>query len=469
MNRIIPILGVLLILSASGSRSATGQVGAAAASGYLTVGEIQQGLNDALTSVQQATLTAGGEVRASGNSLQANIQNVLADIDAKFAHRSNVAYTQLDGEERQFMSDARELIFRSQEAAIALTTQTGDQARETIGDADITAYDTSYSLPCRTQIPRVVYWTPSLAVANGETMVVNVHGNFLNFGAGAIVLVNGKPGGFTRSDHVISIVIPSSMVQRVTDKSALSIAITGLQERVLEPRWIAFFGCSETYKPWQSTSLTVTLVPRVSYRVEGRLWATYATWSSPFTFQSGTLNQDDDNCNANREVGFAICVPDPQNMRAVSGTGTVKSKSNSSTWGPPKLSGTTCVNFPAHLEGSGYQYILGVKNCKGHAWLKVDWQAFAQRREERETPVKLIKMSLPVGTYSFSVDDSQPPGGEDWQWHYDVQIQQMRGSELMESESLTDGRHDNGQGWTSTLANGVLTVTLPSRVAKLTP
>lgn len=467
MRRITSVMIVAVILWGCGLPRAISQApGTAAIGTYMTVGQIREGLNQALTGIQQATLTAGGEVRASGNSLQANVQNVIADIDAKFANRFNVTYTTLDGEERQFMADARELIFRSQAAATALVNETGDQARQTVGDADIAAYDTSYSLPCRTQIPRIVYWTPSSAVARGEEVVVSIHGNFLDFGRSASVFIDGHVARFTRSDHVITAVIPAGDVQRITDKSDMSIKVAGLRKRVLEPRWMAFLGCSETYAPWQNASVTVVLIPRVSYQVNGQIWATYASWGAPYVFQSGELTKEDDNCNANREVGFNVCVPDPANMRAVSGTGSVKSKSGPSSWGPPGLSGTTCVNFPAHLEGSGYRWTLGVADCRGHAWLDVLWQAFAEHLIKNQTPVMSVDKRLAIGTYSFSVNDSQPPIGDNWQWHYLVQIQQLRGSQVMESESLTDVRRDNGQGWTSTIQNGVLTVTLPSDVAK---
>jgi hypothetical protein len=72
---------VLLFMAACTSASA--QVGTLA-----TVGEIDVALNDTLSHVQAATATAGGEARSLGNSLQANIQNVLADFNAKFADRS---------------------------------------------------------------------------------------------------------------------------------------------------------------------------------------------------------------------------------------------------------------------------------------------------------------------------------------------------------------------------------------------
>ena len=73
-----------------------------------------------------------------------------------------------------------------------------------------------------------------------------------------------------------------------------------------------------------------------------------------------------------------------------------------------------------------------------------------------------MNAGLPIGTYSYSINHAQSPMGEDWRWRYVVQISQMRGSQVLQSESLSDGRLDNGAGWQSAMKDGVLTVTLPS-------
>lgn len=200
---------------------------------FLTIGAVRQGLNETLVGIQNATVTAGSEGRALGNSLQANVQNVIADIDSRFAKRLDYTLERLDGAERQFATDARDLIFRSRAAAKALVGTIGDESRRTIGEADIAAYNTSYSLPCRTQSPRVVYWMPTKAVAKGEEIVVSIHGNFLNFGSNAKILVDGKPSTtVTRNDRVISVKLPREVIQKVTDTSSVSILISGLQKRV---------------------------------------------------------------------------------------------------------------------------------------------------------------------------------------------------------------------------------------------
>jgi len=429
----------------------------------LTVGSISQGLRDAATGLQTATLTAGGEARSVGNSLQANVQNVLADMDAKFANRSDEIFTSLAGAERQFMSDARDLIFRTQAAAKVIAPVMGDEARRTIGEADIAAYNTSYSLPCRTQAPRVVYWTPSTQIAQGEEIIVEIHGNFLGFGVAPRVLVDSKPiTQFTRNDRIIAVKLSRELVQRITEKSSIPIVVEGLQRRVIEPRRF-WFGCSEDLEQAQNMSVTVVLIPRVSYRVSGRVWATYKTWSDPFVFQSGTLDQGSDNCDTQQEVGFQVCVADPANMRTVRGDGAVVSASKPSSWGTPTLSGTSCINFPAHLGGSGYDtFPFGIKNCKGSAWLKVNWNAQAQRHDLHQTEPLIFNQKLPIGTYSYTVNDQQQPTGDEWSWHYVVQVDQMRGSQVLQSESLSDAQMDNGSGWLSTIHSGVLTLTLPN-------
>jgi hypothetical protein len=373
----------------------------------------------------------------------------------------------LNGSERQFASDARDLVYRSRAAATALTQTIGDETRRTIGEADITAYNASYSLPCRTQIPRVVYWLPTSQIALGEEVVVDLHGNFLNFGTDAKVLVDGRPAAsFTRSDRVISVRLPREYIQKVTEKSSVPIVVSGLSKRVLEPHTLSWiFGCGETVQPVPNSSVTVVLIPRVSYRIKGEAWASYKEWSEPFQYQSGQLSQEDDNCDADREIGFQSCVSDPENMRVVRGEGDLVSKSGPSAWRTPVVSGTTCINFPALLKGSGYdRFPFGVKNCKGHAWLTVNWRAFAQRHDLKETQHLQFDTKLSIGTYSYNINDAQSPKGDEWKWRFVVQIDQMRGSEIIQSESLSEGRFDNGNGWAAHMLDGVLTVTLPSNI-----
>jgi hypothetical protein len=69
---------------------------------------------------------------------------------------------------------------------------------------------------------------------------------------------------------------------------------------------------------------------------------------------------------------------------------------------------------------------------------------------------------LPIGQYSHAVNNAQAPIGDDWHWHYVARITQMRGAQVLATETLTDGRMDNGAGWISTMTDGVLTVSLPS-------
>lgn len=454
---------VLLLLAVSASLSPSAQAQLAAAGTFLTIGAVRQGLNETLTGIQNATVTAGSEGRALGNSLQANVQNVIADIDARFGKRLDYTFQKLDGAERQFATDARDLIYRSRAATTALVGFIGDESRQTIGEADIAAYNTSYSLPCRTQSPRVVYWTPTKATAKGEEIVVSVHGNFLNFGANAKILVDGKPStAVTRNDRVISVKLPREVIQKVTDTSSIPIVISGLERRVLEPRvmpWL--FGCSEKLERTQSSSVTIALQPRFNYRVQSEVWANYKEWSAPAVQQRDRFNRSSDNCDHDENISFQACVP-PENMRVVEGRYSVNSKSGPSAFGPAVASGSNCILFNGRLKGSGYNWVLGVRNCRGSAWLDANWEVVAQRQDTKETARLRSNDVLPIGQYSHAVNNAQSPIGEDWRWRYVVRIDQMRGSQVLSTETLTDGRLDNGNGWVSAMKDGVLTVSLPS-------
>lgn len=455
------ILAALLLHTLGVPMSASAQL--AEASTFLTIASIRQGLNETLVGIQAATVTGGSEGRALGNSLQASVQNVISDIDARFAKRLDYTFEKLDGAERQFATDARDLIFRSRAAAKALKDEIGDESRRTIGEADIAAYNTSYSLPCRTQTPRVVYWTPTRTVAKGEEIVVSIHGNFLNFGDSAKILIDGKPTtSFTRNDRVISVKIPKDTIQRVSDTTSVAISVTSLAKRVVEPRVMSWlFGCSERLEPTRDSSVTVGLIPRLNYRVESEVWATYKEWSAPFVHQQDRFNRRSDNCDHDENISFQACVP-AEGMRAIEGRYSVNSKSGPSSFGPATVSGGNCILFNGRMKGSGYNWVLGVRNCRGSAWLDANWELIAQRQVSKETARLKRDDKLPIGLYSHAVNHAQAPVGEDWRWRYVVRISQMSGSAVIASETLTDGRMDNGRGWVSTIRDGVLTVSLPA-------
>lgn len=434
----------------------------AEAGAFLTVGAIRQGLNEALVGVQNATVTAGSEGRALGNSLQANIQNVISDIDEKLGKKLSYTFDKLDAAERQFATDARDLIYRSRAASVALASVIGDESRRTIGEADIAAYNTSYSLPCRTQTPRLVYSTPTNAIARGEEIVVSIHGNFLNFGPKLKVLVNGiESTAVTRNDRIVTVKLPSEAIQQVTETSSLPIVLSGLNKRVLEPRFLSWlFGCREKLETAENSSVAVQLTPRFHYRVQTEIWASYNLWSQPFDSNADRFDRRSDNCDHDENISFQSCLP--EGMRAIRGDYSIQTKSGPSGFGPANLSGTRCVLFNGRLKGSGYDWILGVRNCRGSAWLKVDWKVIAQRLDEKETNRFKKDDLLPIGRYSHAINYSQSPVGENWRWRYIVIVEQRRGSQVIASETLTDGRKDNGNGWVSDMKDGVVTLTLPS-------
>jgi len=244
--------------------------------------------------------------------------------------------------------------------------------------------------------------------------------------------------------------------------TSVSITISGLAKRVLEPRFMSWlFGCGESLEEVQNSSLTVALQPRFRYRLQGEVWATYKEWSEPFVQQHDTFNRRSDNCDHDEDISFPACVPS-ENMRAVEGRYSIRNKSGPSSFGPALPSGSNCILFKGRLKGSGYDWILGIKNCKGSAWLDADWEVVAQRLEEKAIPPIRFNNVLPIGQYSHAINNSQAPKGEGWRWRFIVRVEQLRGSQVIAAETLTDGRMDNANGWIANMRDGVLTVTLPA-------
>jgi hypothetical protein len=188
-----------------------------------TVLAVKSALEDALSSFNTSISTADSEVRSTGDlnslgvgvdaptSLTEDVQNVLSDLNSGLGGRLDSALDKLSTRQLQLVQDAQPLTKQLRAAAVAAPNRTdsaleiqsveselairrmGKEVRRTIYEADITAYNASYSLPCRDQIPRTFYVTPNQIWVGAGDDVVKVHGNFLDLGTVARAEVDSVP------------------------------------------------------------------------------------------------------------------------------------------------------------------------------------------------------------------------------------------------------------------------------------
>lgn len=175
----------------------------------LTVLAAKSALEGAIAELRKALADTTNDLRSLGNSLQANAQNVVLDVDRTLGSKINLTFDRLDATELRLMEDVQALTKQVQTATSQIVSKAGDEARKTIVEADIAAYNASYSLPCRSAPPRVVASFPARLTARRSAAVLRLKGNFLRQGNVSIT-VNDRPARVVeRLDTSLTIELPS--------------------------------------------------------------------------------------------------------------------------------------------------------------------------------------------------------------------------------------------------------------------
>lgn len=259
--RILPVyvfvgIFVLIVLS---TQKAQAQAGTA-----LTIGVVRLLLVDTLVQLQNVVETAGAEVKGVGNSLQASAQNVIKDIDSVFGSNLDLTFQNMDAMQRSLFRDAQILASQLERASITIAKVGGTEARRAISEADITAYNTSYSLPCRSQIPRFVYSLPEKLRAGSDTRSVTIKGNFLDIGPEPEITVESRPVKIVaRNANQIRVEIPEELIEDVSTNREISIGA-----RLYSREKTLFCNYREVLSE-NSSSASVILLPSRIVSVEG--------------------------------------------------------------------------------------------------------------------------------------------------------------------------------------------------------
>ena len=395
MSRLKLILLSILLCTASGAH----------AQGVVTALAVKSALEGVISEFRKAAMEATQDLQSLGNSLQANAQNVIQDIDRTLGSKINLTFDRLDATELRLVEDAQALTKQMQTATSQLLAKAGDEARATIVQADIAAYSASYSLPCRDAKPRLVASFPARFVAKRTTPVMSLKGNFLRQGT-LRATVNGKTAKIVqRLDSEVSVAIPDEIINGIgDDEIILSTAIEGFEE-IERSLWAwGLLGCHESRKTTNQAPIGFSVLePPFSYSVEGTVKLTYNAFREVPEASQHFSNTGSDQCDDSYRVDQQWCVQGPGTLlRAI--VSNVGPNCNSGFEGTVP-SGDRCVLARGKVGGCGanrgpFNTWLG---CKGRGWLNYDIQLIRSEPYQTESPVQVVNQVGKPGTKSFNI------------------------------------------------------------------
>lgn len=387
----------------------------------LTAGAVSVGLSAAIKDLKSVLESMGGELKGVGNSLQANAQNVLLDFDRAIAGNINLTFDKLDTQQQRLYRDAQALTRQLAKAAIEVTNNAGTQARLTIADADILAYNTTYSLPCRTQTPRVVMVTPDALRVGRDMLEVSVRGNFLDSVPDGAVTIGGQVAQIvSRSANEIRLAIPSSVAAAIKTRGSVAISIAAQERR---KKMILLF-CNTSTVPVTLQAATV-LLPKRIYTLTGWLQPTSLKAEKrreTHQFNSGKPSD----CDASNDASQNICAPAGWGVAAIADF-KVTGRNCGSSAGPASVSGARCVLVPGRVKGCGYDGVWPARNCKGRGW--VNWKMKVALTRDVRVPMARQSFAVTSGDQaSWTFPYTKAPL-RDPRWTYGVRIDVIEGDQ----------------------------------------
>lgn len=448
-------IGLCIWLAALASSPARAQVEASA----VTAGAIITTLEQAINALNGVLSTAGNEVRSAGASLAGNAQNVLSDLKTSVGSNLDRSVGALQGMQKQLAEDALLLTRQLNQAAADIANKTGEQARQTVWEADMTAYNTSYSLPCRDQKPRVLFSIPAEVRRGTNVPEVTLRGNFLDIGAPPAVSVDGRPAALiARQRNELRIQIPAEVMNSANEPRSVRLKIE-TKELSRTNLWLF---CPERIVP-APVEQAVVLRPELQYKVKGVISGTYdkyESWSKAFEF-----HKEDGDCEASYDVTQQWCAPEGYELVPANPIEISKHSANcNSSISDAALAGARCVTVPAHLGGCGYDNIINflgarIRNCKGRGW--VHYTITLNARKPIPTtldPFEFIASSPDGKQRSFSF--THPAASQNLpsrKWEFQAAVETLEGGKLLRSVKAGTA-NPNPAGINTKLGDGVVFV-----------
>lgn len=443
----------------------------ALAAGPLTVGLVRQTLLDSIGKLDTTLANATGNLKAAGFSLEGNARGLISDIDARLGSKLDYTFDRLDKTERRLMEDAQTLIEKLEISAQAVIGETSKAATKIIGDADILAYNTLYSLPCRSQVPRLVYATPEILHSGYTLPEVTLRGNFLDLGAEPVVTVDGAAARVLgRTANTLHLQLPSSVFpgNRKSHSVTIKLRPTELRKRCLlgvlpkenKQPLSRDLTMSVLLHPPTTAVISATLTPIV-----GRL----ETISTPYELNVGTGNDCDGNFDATR----TFCLPDGWGGRLVIGNPYsgphVRSANGKGGIQSTNLAGDRCIRIEARVIGNGYDNYYLVKDCKGRGWLHYSGDLHGEREIQVDGPASLSTAEgvIPVRTNFILPYQGDLGPLKASEWRYSARLDLYRGDAVPIRTIEVSNVDPNVAGLTSRMESAALHIDLGALVAHI--
>ena len=446
---IVPLVLALFFLSPVKSNSAA-----------LTVLSVKAALEGAIESIRDTLSQTTNDMQSLGNSLQANAQNVLSDIDRMLGDKLSYTFDKLDQTELQLVEDAQRLTAQITKSAILLSKNVGDEARKSIVEADIMAYNASYSLPCRDAKPRVLASFPARFTQGRDTPILTLCGNFLRQGDNPIASVNGVSARvIERIDTQMTIEIPKEIQNKAIDREEIiSVAISGLSEISRSLELWGLLGCHESEKMVSSKPIGLTIMePPIHYELVGNSKYEYTAFREVAEPTQTFENIGSNKCNDNYRVDRQWCITGQGTF--VRANVRVTSVNCNSGFEGTVPSGDRCVLARGKVGGCGAN--IGPFNtwlgCRGRGWLKYSISLVRREPYQTETAQSNInKVGVP-GEFSFNFNLPSISGLNNPMPRYNLTIIEKQGNKTNKTISVSHA-NPNTDAVTTRVNGGVLSV-----------
>lgn len=458
MSRIrVAILAVLLCVSAPTWAQA------------FTVLAAKSALESAIGELRRALAETTNDLRSLGNSLQANAQNVVLDVDRMLGSKINLTFDRLDATELRLMEDVQALTKQVQTATSQIVSKAGDEARRTIVEADIAAYNASYSLPCRSAPPRVVASFPARLTARRSAAVLQLKGNFLRQG-NVTVTVNDRPARVVeRLDTSLTVELPSEVINSVKDDEVIASATVGGLERIERaPRLWGLFGCGESRSVVSEKPIGLSIIePPYYLSMTGTLRYDYTATRDVVEPEQQFSRTGSDRCDDNSRADEQWCVT--AGTLANVQVRDVGANCNSGFEGTLP-SGDRCVLARGKVAGCGanrgpFNAWLG---CRGRGWLNYKIQLTRRETFQASTQDVQVTRTGAVGAWSFAIDMPNPAGLTAPLPRYNVSLNLMQGRKVVSTYAITHANPNVG-AVTSRVNGGVLAIEADPTGLRLNP
>lgn len=414
-----------------------------------TVGAVMSGLKDVIGELSHLAETVGGEAKSAIQQAQQSASQLVSELDHKFGERQAKLVRDLDAAERRTLEDAIHVIEHSRRAAEQIAEGAFQNARETLYETDIVAYNAIHDLPCGKKAPRLVYGKPlqfriwkdsNLAVdpsagngtfnpAERKEAYITVRGNYLAFGQPAVTVRVGSGAShsaqITGLNHngFVAIVPPAAMeeLEQIPRPTPLEVKAS-------------IPSCPKAGGgPVESQAVPITVLPSLTYDVAAtiRPWAELPTFGSTNTGFSESTGCDDRPIDKTQTFSVgppALVVGWALSLRSLNGNSSVS---------PPQRSGDYSVKVPARLAGKGKTWY---GECKGRGWidytLRIDWKTYAATALLASTQTRRI--SSTQTDYLFDYPHQFPADYRDLQCKYYVRVKIDEGEQTVSDVELNE-------------------------------